>query len=121
MINYEVSLSIQKEIFEEYYAWLVDHIEVILKIDGFQKVTLYRVQDVNDDDNEHIVASYLLTSREKFDHYLENYAKELRNDGVKRFGEKCVATRKILEIDKIFDKKISLDNVLNPTPGYFAL
>lgn len=121
MINYEVSLSIQNEIFEEYYAWLIEHIEVILKIDGFQKVTIYKVQDMNDDRNKHIVASYLLTSREKFDHYLDNYAKELRDDGIKRFGEKCVATRKIMEVDKVFDKTTYLDSLLNPVPSYFAL
>ena len=103
MIHYEVNLTIQNEIFEDYYAWLIEHIEVILKIDGFQKVILYKIQSENDEKHQHIVASYLLTSREKFDHYLENYAKELRNDGLKRFGDKCVATRRIMEVDKIFD------------------
>lgn len=95
MIIYEVNLTIEKAIYQDYYPWLLEHIDVVLKIPGFQQAQIYQIK--SDDVNaEQLTVHYTLASEQDLDNYLTHHAAALRADAVNRFGSRFSAVRRIL-------------------------
>jgi len=96
MITYEVNLTIENEIFEDYYNWLVVHAKKMLQYDGFKSAVIAKEKITEDSNQTKITARYDLDSEDSLNNYLTNYATAMRDDGIKRFGNKFIATRRIL-------------------------
>ena len=99
MVTYEVNLHVEKEIAEQFKQWLTEHIEHILNYQGFIQATISEfntLPDLEIDDIECLTVSYQVDSMENLQHYLDNHAKLMRDDGIKHFGERFQAARRIL-------------------------
>ena len=99
MLNYEVNLKISSEIYSEYLEWLIPHIKEMLSFEGFLKADLYEdLEQALNDEYVSITASYQVDSQENLQNYLSTKANHMREDGIKRFGGKFQANRRILKL-----------------------
>lgn len=101
-IIYEVNLKIQNDTAEDYLKWLRPHIDEILKLDGFVRADLFSrnpEDEGGEKDANHVyfTVQYHLVSRQALDDYLKNHAPRMREDGLKRFGGKFTASRRVLQ------------------------
>jgi hypothetical protein len=95
-IIYEVNLSPDPSIEPEFDGWLEHHVEEMLELPGFVGATIHRSEDPADDRPLRSV-HYRLRDRAALDAYLADHAARMRADGVRRFGDRFQATRRILD------------------------
>ncbi|WP_440617436.1 DUF4286 family protein [Cysteiniphilum sp. 6C5] len=99
MIKYEVTLYVSKEIYTVFFQWLKHHAAEMLKYKGFISAKLYQQLEC-EDNNKVFVACYKLETLEHLNDYLKNHAQAMREDGVRRFGDKFSATRRVLALEE---------------------
>ena len=102
MVLYEVNLSVQNDILPEYTQWLGNHIEEILKIQGFTGAHFWKNESQEEFECTLLTCHYTLKTRNDLQNYLDRHAKALREDGLKRFPGKFKATRRILLLEKAY-------------------
>lgn len=107
MVIYEVNLTIKNEIFNDYYNWLVEHIEIMLQFRGFRKAEIAKeiIPPNNINDTTKLTVHYSIENESDLDHYLNNYASSMRDDGIKKFGDKFSATRRIFRQTSVMESK----------------
>lgn len=93
MIVYEVDLEVDNAIADEFDAWLERHARDMCALPGFTGASLWKVDD---DTRVRRVARYTLIDRAALDRYLDEHAPAMRADGVRRFGTRFAATRRVL-------------------------
>lgn len=91
-VRYEVVITVEPEIRDEYLNWLRHHMAQMLKHDGFVGAALFTDGDAPDSFTCH----YDLVDMDAMNAYLAGPAKAMRADGVARFGERFRAVRRIL-------------------------
>ena len=96
MLIYEVNLTVQTSISDDYLIWLKQHMHEMLSIEGFLNATLYRLPTTANADTQQFVAHYSLHSQATLDNYLTQYAPKMRADGIARFNDQFSAQRRIL-------------------------
>lgn len=101
MILYEVNLTIANEVFNQYMAWLRPHIQEMLNFEGFIKADIYENAE-QEGDKTTIVAAYYVNNLDNLQRYLSEMSASMRADGIKRFGDKCVVTRRILTLTESY-------------------
>ncbi|MGH8108944.1 MAG: DUF4286 family protein [Arenimonas sp.] len=94
-IIYEVNVFVQREIENDYRAWLEKHVAEILALPGFLDAQVFDVQQDAGKDLA-ICMQYRLESQTALDNYLEQHAPRLRADGVEKFGNRFTASRRVL-------------------------
>ena len=97
MVIYEVNLSVNNLIYKHYIKWLKNHISKMLTFKCFYKYHLYEVPS-NNSDQKKICVHYYVDSLEDLEYYFNNYAEEMKLDGLKIFGDNFSASRRILSI-----------------------
>ncbi len=96
-IIYEVNVEVDREIAEDYRAWLHEHIAEILALPGFVDARTFDVLDPPTADGRiGLCVQYRLTDAAALDVYLRDHAPRLRADGIARFGERFRAQRRVL-------------------------
>lgn len=118
-IIYEVRLEIDADIEQEYDAWLADHVDQMLRIDGFlaaeilvpepadpgsplQKPSPRHAEQIPEQvPPPHRVirqVQYHVATRQHLEDYFREHAARMREQGVQRFGDRFSASREIYEI-----------------------
>lgn len=99
MVIYEVNIKVKEDIFNEYVAWLVPHIEEMVNFPGF--LGHVRSIDTEGGDSEYgfLTVHYFVESKGCLDDYLENHSSRMRGDGEKKFGGAFSATRRVLNVN----------------------
>jgi len=100
MLVYEVNLEVEPEINFAYAGWLPEHIDRMLKFNGF-KAAYWFFRNPEDEGREPTdkklwTIHYLVEDRESLDDYLRNHAKTMRQEAVEKFGTKFRSNRRIL-------------------------
>jgi len=96
MVIYEVNLNVNKEIYNEYYIWLISHMDDMLKIQGFKKVEIGLVENQLDDNKKKVRVSYTIDSYDNLQKYLSLHAPKMRSTAIEMFGDKFHADRRII-------------------------
>ncbi|MFO1507649.1 MAG: DUF4286 family protein [Lysobacterales bacterium] len=97
MIVYEVELTIDVQIAQEYRRWLDRHVRDMLALPGFTGAELWeRIDPPPPAERVVLVAQYRLADRISFDRYLAEHAPRMREEGLRRFGGRFEATRRLL-------------------------
>lgn len=91
-ILYEVVITVSSEIRSDYLAWLRLHMAQMLEFDGFTAAEMF----FNRENENEVTCHYRLRDQQAMQDYLAGPAKEMRADGVKQFGDKFSASRRIL-------------------------
>lgn len=99
MIIYNVTSSVDKEIAEEWLSWMKGkHIPELLKTGLFESYKILKVH--THDENEPTLSfavQYYARSIANVDEYLTKHAPALREDVQKRYGDRVIAYRTLLE------------------------
>lgn len=99
MIIYEVNVTINNDIFNEYTSWLIEHIKIMLQFKGFRKADILKEKTAeNDAKTTRLTVHYFLESEQDLDDYLNTHAKAMREDGIKKFGNQFSAFRRVFSI-----------------------
>jgi len=98
MIIYNITVSIDESIHDEWLIWIKEHIPQVLGTGKFEKATLSKVL-VDEELGEHTYSiQYRSYSREALNAYYKEDANKLRKDGLKKFADKMLAFRTELQI-----------------------
>ncbi len=93
---YEVNLSVERAIADDFRAWLVDHVQDMLELPGFTDARILEVLDAEDAERVMFRTQYTLPDQAALDTYLREHAPRMRAAGVTRFGDRFRATRRVL-------------------------
>lgn len=97
VIVYEVNLSVDAVIADEYRAWLDGHVREIIALPGFVEARIFRVLEPAPAAGEvALCVQYTLRDRQALDDYLQQHAPRVRGAGIARFGQRVRAQRRVL-------------------------
>ena len=98
MILYNVTVSIDKDVEDEWVQWMKDkHIPDILSTGMFGSARIFRVLDEDEAESTSYAVQYLADSLEHVEIYQQRYAPALREEHHAHFGGKYAAFRTLLE------------------------
>lgn len=96
MIIYNVTVTVDESILSEWLRWMKEeHIPEVLNTALFIKAKL---QKVLSDKNNTFAIAYSCNSMQELHHYKVNFAAKIQQKHIKKFGDKAVAFRTILEV-----------------------
>lgn len=105
VVIYEVNLSINPDIAEQFKDWLGPHVADILKLDGFTQARWFHrdpVDENSESETELLTIQYEVSDPDYLQTYFDEFAAAFRDDGLKRFPNQFTATRRVLYLDKQF-------------------
>jgi hypothetical protein len=102
MLIYEVNLEVEEEISHKVAGWLLDHIQQMLENKGF-KAGYWFFRRFEDEGREPEAKTlwtiqYVIEDRADLEAYLTNKAAATRQEAVDKFGDKMVASRRVLNL-----------------------
>ncbi len=98
MIIYNVTVSIDESIHDEWLIWIKEHIPQVLGTGKFEKATLTKVLVEEELGGHTYSIQYRSYSREALDAYYKEDADKLRTAGLNKFADKMLAFRTELQI-----------------------
>ena len=107
MVIYEVNITINNEIYSEYYNWLVEHAKEMLTIEGFISAEILEQTDGDAKDKTVFTTLYKLNSMEDVQNYLQNHASRMRDLGMNAFPNQFTANRRVFAVKETFTAKKS--------------
>tara|TARA_B110000003_G_scaffold271736_1_gene306396 strand:- start:1009 stop:1317 length:309 start_codon:yes stop_codon:yes gene_type:complete len=100
MIVYNVTVNIDESIVDDWLTWMQEiHIPEVMKTGVFIKSQLNRVI-VQGDTGETYAIAYTCTSMKDLHLYQINFAPELQQKHMARYGDRAVAFRTLMEVIK---------------------
>ena len=100
MIVYNVTVNIDESIVDDWLTWMQEiHIPEVMKTGVFIKSQLNRVI-VQGDTGETYAIAYTCASMKDLHQYQINFAAELQQKHIARYGDRAVAFRTLMEVIK---------------------
>lgn len=96
MVLYEVNITLEKEIYNEYLVFLKSHIQELCALSGFQYAKIFKVDDKNNNDNPKLVVHYYIDHPDNLTNYLTRHASAMRQEAISRFKDKFTIIRRVL-------------------------
>ena len=93
---YEVNLHVEASIDQQYRDWLREHVDEMLRFEGFKEATIFERMDGDHSDRKEIVVHYLVDDERHLQEYFENHAPRMRSEAGTIFGDKFSASRRVL-------------------------
>lgn len=98
MLIYNVTTGVDKHIEQEWVIWMKEiHIPDVMKTQLFVGYRMYRVLSAGEDDTVSYAIQYQARSINQIEQYLDKFAPSLRDEAKKKFGDKAVSFRTLLE------------------------
>jgi hypothetical protein len=96
-IVYSVTVKPNVEIQNEFIAWLKEeHIQEVINTGCFDSARFFKLLDENETDGSSFNIQYSTTEMSRYFDYINNFANEMRQKGLAKFGDQFVAFRSIL-------------------------
>lgn len=98
MIVYSVTIKIEKSVQNDWLHWMnTVHINDVMKTGLFVSYSFLRLLDQDEDGGETYSIQYRCASRDKLAEYESIHAPALRNEHMRRYKDKFIAFRTVLE------------------------
>lgn len=98
MLIYNVTTGVDKHIEQEWVIWMKEvHIPDVMKTQMFVSSRMYRVLTASEDGTVSYATQYQAKSISQIEEYLDKHAPALREEAKKKFGDKAVSFRTLLE------------------------
>lgn len=98
MILYNVTVNIENDVEEEWIAWMKNkHIPDVMATGQFFDHQFYRLIGELPNNGSTYSIQFFAHSMREIDNYLTNFAPALRDDHIRKFKDKHVAFRTVLE------------------------
>jgi len=108
MYIYNVTLSIDKSIQNQWLEWIHNHIPEVLATGKFISAKLTQVLIEEEMDGVTYSVQYTARSREDLDSYYKEDADRLRTEGMLKFSDKMLAFRTELKVvNEFFSNEVS--------------
>jgi hypothetical protein len=100
MILYNITVNIEDEFHSDWLKWMKEtHIPDVMKTGMFSENKMLKVlSTLPDEEGTTYAIQYFCKSLEDLEHYQQTFAPKLQEDHLKRYGDKVIAFRTILEI-----------------------
>lgn len=102
MIIYEVNLTLDADIYQDYLNWLKPHMKKMLTFNGFLNAELIENKESNGQ-KYYVSARYYIDNQSALEDYFNHYAKDMRQEGMDLFKNKFSASRNIYNIIEMFN------------------
>ena len=98
MIVYNITLKVDREIEKEWLEWqFKEHIPEIMNSGLFDHYNFFRLLEQDDSEGSTFVVQYHTADMEKYKDYITNYAPALRDKATKKWKDRFIAFRTIME------------------------
>lgn len=99
MIIYNVTINIEDEIHDEWLAWMKEtHIPQVMHTGMFVDHSFSRLLSRQDDETgTTYVIQYLANDMAHYEKYIREFAPALQNETIRKFGNKFIAFRTLME------------------------
>ncbi|WP_298419257.1 DUF4286 family protein [uncultured Kordia sp.] len=101
MYIYNVTINVDDSIQQDFLTWIEAHIPDVLATGKFTNARLVQVL-VEEEMGTTYAVQYTATLKENIEAYYKEDAPKLREDGLKKFGDKMLAFRTELKVIKDF-------------------
>ena len=103
MIIYNVTVNIDDSVHDKWLLWMTEkHIPGVLATGKFVKATFVKVLVVEEMGGSTYSTQFFAESHEQLESYYKEDAPQMREEGLKLFGDKMLAFRTELEVLKEF-------------------
>ena len=96
MIVYEVDLTVQAGVAEDFRRWLPGHVARMLALPGFLGADLFEDATSPATVDPAFAVRYRLQDAAALERYLREFAPAMRDEGLQRFGSRFFAQRRVL-------------------------
>jgi hypothetical protein len=97
-VLYNVTCSVDPEIHEEWLDWMMfSHIPDVMKTGLFLENRICRIREYEENGVTYAI-QYTCRSQQNLDRYMRDYAPALQQKHTRKYGERVVAFRTVLEI-----------------------
>ena len=104
MILYNVTVSIDPEVHEEWIEWMrSEHIPDVMKTGHFEEARIARVH-AEEQGGYTFAIGYICKSQEQYDNYKKEHAPRLQKEHASKFAGKFAAFRTMLTVIEEFKK-----------------
>ena len=101
-VFYNVTIGVSGDVHEEWLTWMQnEHIPAVLRTGMFVRAILLRVHAYEQGGLTYAV-QYVAADMAHYEQYLREFAPALRAETEKRYGEKVLAFRTMLEVVRSF-------------------
>jgi hypothetical protein len=98
MIIYNVTVKVEPTLAAEWVQWMKEtHIPELMATGLFEGHRLCHLLETDESEGVTYVAQYYLPTEKDYRQYIDQYATEMRERGLKRFGNGFVAFRTLME------------------------
>jgi hypothetical protein len=98
MLVYNITIKIEPEIENDWIQWQKqEHIPDIMKTGLFTEYKFFRLLGEESNDGITYVVQYFISSIEKYNRYIEEFAPVLRKKAFEKWGDGFIAFRTIME------------------------
>jgi hypothetical protein len=98
MLLYNVTIGIDKEVEKEWLEWMqTEHVLDVINTGMFTSAKIYKVLHESDEGTVSYSVQYFAETLSHVERYLEEFAPALREESNKRFANRQVAFRTLLE------------------------
>ena len=99
MIVYNVTTKVDHSVTQAWITWLQEeHIPDIIATGCFTHAIVLHLIEVDDSDGTTYAVQYHTANKELYNHYLEQFANEMRNKEIDKWGNKFIAFRSLMEV-----------------------
>jgi predicted GIY-YIG superfamily endonuclease len=99
VIIYNVTIKVAPEIDDMWVKWMKEeHMNDLVNTGLFTDSRLCRLLEQDDSEGRTYTAQYFCQTMEDYNTYIDQYAPIMREKGIKRFGDKFIAFRTVMEI-----------------------
>lgn len=99
MIVYNVSIKVQADTADEWVAWMkAEHIPDVMGTGLFTDARLCRLLEQDEAEGVTFSAQYTCNSITEYNTYIDKHAMDMRERSFRRFGNRFVAFRTIMEV-----------------------
>ncbi len=92
---YEVTINVDREIVDQFDAWLAHHVEEMLQISGISRAEVFEQED-DDQGRARRITQYYFVSDPDLEQYLSGPAEAMQQSAIDRFEGRFEATRRVL-------------------------
>ena len=98
MFIYNITIKVNNAIVEDWMTWQYEeHIPEIMATNLFTEYTFFRLLEQDESEGPTFVLQFHTASRKNYDQYIQQHAGLLREKALKKWGDRFIAFRSLLE------------------------
>ncbi len=99
MIIYNVTITVDKSIANEWLTWLKDeHIPEVTGTGCFTSANILRLLDIDESEGPTFAIQYMAESKAHYNRYIEFFAGIMRQKSFEKWGDKFIAFRSVMQV-----------------------